>query len=98
MCVYICQYVCVLREKEVSGQAPAFCGFLEGKLIGIANLNSGLIPRGFWLEDCEEQAIIEYHHEYLSEGYRRPAFDGFLGRADQQMVKKVRQKIEEQFN
>lgn len=50
------------------------------------------------LKTVRSRAIIEYHHEYPSEGYRRPAFDGFLGRADRQMVKKVRQKTEEQFN
>lgn len=41
---------------------------------GKANEHNGLIPRDFWLEDCEKQAIINFHYEYPLEGYRRLTF------------------------
>lgn len=41
---------------------------------GRANEHNGLIPRDFWLEDEEKQAIIKFHLEHPLEGYRRLAF------------------------
>jgi len=41
---------------------------------GQANAHNGKIPRGFWLEDWEKQAIIAYYLEHQSEGYRRVTF------------------------
>lgn len=41
---------------------------------GKANEHNGLIPRDFWLEDWEKQAIIDFHYEYPLEGYRRLTF------------------------
>lgn len=41
---------------------------------GKANEHNGLVPRDFWLEPWEKQAIIGYHHEYPNEGYRRLTF------------------------
>jgi transposase InsO family protein len=41
---------------------------------GKANEHNGLIPRDFWLEDGEKQAIINFHYEYPLEGYRRLTF------------------------
>lgn len=41
---------------------------------GKANEHNGLIPRDFWLEDWEKQAIINFHYEYPVEGYRRLTF------------------------
>ena len=41
---------------------------------GLKNKHNGLIPRHFWLEDWEKQAIIQYHIEHQDEGYRRLTF------------------------
>lgn len=41
---------------------------------GKANEHNALIPRDFWLEDWEKQAIINFHLEYPQEGYRRLTF------------------------
>jgi putative transposase len=41
---------------------------------GKANEHNGLIPRDFWLEDWEKKAIIDFHHKYPLEGYRRLTF------------------------
>jgi putative transposase len=41
---------------------------------GKVNEHNGWIPRDFWLEDWEKQAIIAFHGEYPLEGYRRLAF------------------------
>ena len=41
---------------------------------GLQNRHNGLIPRHFWLEDWEKQAIIKYHIENQCEGYRRLTF------------------------
>ena len=41
---------------------------------GKVNEHSGWIPRDFWLEDWEKQAILAFHWEYPLEGYRRLAF------------------------
>ncbi len=34
----------------------------------------GLVPRDFWLEDWERQAIINFYLEHPLEGYRRLSF------------------------
>jgi transposase InsO family protein len=41
---------------------------------GAANEHNGKVPRDFWLEDWEKQAIIRYHFDHPREGYRRLAF------------------------
>lgn len=38
---------------------------------GCVNEHNGWIPRDFWLEDWEKQAIIAYYHDHPLEGYRR---------------------------
>lgn len=38
---------------------------------GKANEHNALIPRDFWLEDWEKQAIINFYLEHPLEGYRR---------------------------
>ena len=38
---------------------------------GKVNEHNSLIPRDFWLEDREKQSIINFHHQYPLEGYRR---------------------------
>jgi len=41
---------------------------------GKVNEHNGWIPRDFWLEDWEKQAIIAFHLEHPLEGYRRLTF------------------------
>jgi transposase InsO family protein len=41
---------------------------------GKVNEHNGLVPRDHWLEPWEKRAIIEFHHQYPLEGYRRLTF------------------------
>jgi transposase InsO family protein len=41
---------------------------------GKASEHSGKIPRDFWIEDWERQAIIDFYRQYPLEGYRRLTF------------------------
>jgi len=41
---------------------------------GKVNEHNALIPRDFWLEDWERQAIIDFHQKNPLEGYRRLTF------------------------
>lgn len=41
---------------------------------GLANEHNGKIPRDFWLEGWERQAILDFHERHPLEGYRRLAF------------------------
>jgi transposase InsO family protein len=41
---------------------------------GQRNEHNGWVPRDWWLEDWEKQAIIRFSFEYPLEGYRRLAF------------------------
>lgn len=41
---------------------------------GKANEHNGRIPRDFWLEDWERQAILDYHDSHPLNGYRRLTF------------------------
>jgi putative transposase len=41
---------------------------------GCANEHNGWVPRDFWLEDWEKQAIIGFHLKHPLEGYRRLTF------------------------
>ena len=38
------------------------------------NEHNGWIPRNWWLEDWEKQAIVEFHYKNPLEGYRRLTF------------------------
>jgi putative transposase len=44
------------------------------KRYGLANEHNGLVPRDWWLEAWEKEAIIAFYAENLPEGYRRLAF------------------------
>ena len=44
------------------------------KRYGRANEHNGKVPRDFWLDDWERDAIIEFHGLYPLEGYRRLTF------------------------
>lgn len=41
---------------------------------GKVNEHNAWIPRDFWLDDHERQAIIDFHQQYPLEGYRRLTF------------------------
>ena len=41
---------------------------------GQANEHNGTVPRDWWLEDWEKQAIVDYHDRHPREGYRRLTF------------------------
>ena len=41
---------------------------------GCVNEHNGWIPRDFWLEDWEKQAIIAYYHDHPLQGYRRLSY------------------------
>jgi len=41
---------------------------------GKANEHNGQVPRDWWLEAWEKQAILDYHDRHPTEGYRRLAF------------------------
>ena len=41
---------------------------------GKINEHNNWIPRDFWLEDWEKQAIIAFFHQHPDEGYRRLTF------------------------
>ena len=41
---------------------------------GRVNEHNGKVPRDFWLEEAEKQAIIKFHGEHPDEGYRRLTF------------------------
>jgi len=41
---------------------------------GKANEHNGSIPRDWWLEDWEKQAILDFHDRHPLEGYRRLTF------------------------
>jgi transposase InsO family protein len=41
---------------------------------GQANQHNAPIPRDFWLEAWEKEAIVAFHHEHPLEGYRRLTF------------------------
>ena len=38
---------------------------------GQENQHNGQIPRSFWLEGWERQAIVDYYRKHPEEGYRR---------------------------
>ena len=38
---------------------------------GKTNQHNGRVPRDFWLQDGEKQAILEFQQLYPTEGYRR---------------------------
>ena len=44
------------------------------KRYGKANEHNGRIPRDWWLQEWERQAILDFHRQYPLEGYRRLCF------------------------
>lgn len=52
------------------GIAPSKYYNWQGRY-GKVNEHNALIPRDFWLEDWEKQAIVNFHEQYPLDGYRR---------------------------
>ena len=44
------------------------------KRYGKVNEHNGSVPRDFWLEDWEKQAVLDFHSRNPLEGYRRLTF------------------------
>lgn len=69
------------RKTEISVERlVAWLGIRRSKFYnwrnryGKANEHNGKIPRDFWLEPWEKDAIIRYHLEHPLDGYRRLTF------------------------
>jgi len=68
------------RTEIPAGQFIGWLGITSSKLhdwrnrYGKVNEHNAWIPRDWWLEDGEKQAIIRFSFEYPLEGYRRLAF------------------------
>jgi len=69
------------EESEISaGRFLSWLGIGASKFYdwrqryGRVNEHNGWIPRDFWLEAWEKEAIIQFHREHPLEGYRRLAF------------------------
>jgi len=61
-------------------QIVAWLGIQAGKFYewkqryGKVNEHNGWIPRDHWLTPAEKRAILDFHHQYPLEGYRRLTF------------------------
>lgn len=68
------------RTNLPAGRFIAWLGVREGKFYdwkqryGRANEHNGQVPRDWWLEDWEKQAILDFQRQYPLEGYRRLCF------------------------
>jgi putative transposase len=68
------------RAEIPAKRFVAWLGIDEGKFYawrgryGRANEHNARVPRDWWLEDWEKQAILNFHAHYPLEGYRRLAF------------------------
>ena len=65
------------RTELPAKRLLGWLGLREGKFYdwtdryGKENSHNGKIPRDWWLEDWEKQAILDYHRQHPDEGYRR---------------------------
>jgi len=68
------------KTEILRGQFVSWLGVSASKFYGWShrygkvNEHNGWIPRDFWLEEWEKQAIIAFHLDHPLEGYRRLAF------------------------
>src|SRR5262245_33958953 len=68
------------RAEVPAKRLVAWLGIAEGKFYawrkryGRANEHNARVPRGWWLEDWEKEAILDFHSKHPLEGYRRLAF------------------------
>ena len=65
----------ISQEKIVRWLGVGRSKFFEWKnRYGKANEHNGLIPRDWWLEEREKQAILDFFIQHPDEGYRRLAY------------------------
>jgi transposase InsO family protein len=68
------------RAEQPVGQLLNWLGLASSKYhtwkhrYGKANEHNGKIPRDWWIEAWEKQAILDYHDQHPLEGYRRLTF------------------------
>ena len=68
------------RSDLPAKQIVAWIGIAEQKFYdwkkryGKVNEHNAWIPRDWWLEDWEKQAIIQFYQQHPDEGYRRLTF------------------------
>lgn len=68
------------KTELTAKQLIAWLGIQEGKFYdwrlryGKVNEHNAWIPRDWWLEEWEQQAILKFHFEHPLEGYRRLTF------------------------
>ena len=68
------------KTEILRGQFVSWLGVSASKFYGWShrygkvNEHNGWVPRDFWLEEEEKQAIIAFHLDHPLEGYRRLAF------------------------
>lgn len=68
------------RTEVPAKQIVAWIGIAEPKFYawkkryGKVNEHNAWIPRDWWLEDWEKQAILQFHYQHPLEGYRRLTF------------------------
>ncbi len=68
------------KTEMGSGRLIGWLGLTSSKFYnwreryGRANEHNGWVPRDFWLEEWEKQAILDFQQQYPLEGYRRLAF------------------------
>jgi putative transposase len=68
------------RAELPAGRLLRWLGLREGKFYdwkrryGRPNAHNGQMPRDWWLEDWERQAILDYHRRHPDDGYRRLAY------------------------
>ena len=75
---------CVRRWSQATeigaGRLVGWLGVTSSKFYnwrqryGRANEHNGWVPRDFWLEEWEKQAILDFQTQYPLEGYRRLSF------------------------
>lgn len=62
-------------QRLIRGLGVASSTFYDWRArYGQVNEHNGWIPRDFWLEESEKQAILDFHDRYPLEGYRRLTF------------------------
>lgn len=68
------------KSELTAKQLIAWLGVRESKFYdwrlryGKVNEHNAWIPRDWWLEEWEQQAILKFHFEHPLEGYRRLTF------------------------
>jgi hypothetical protein len=65
----------IATQRFVRWLGVASCKFYNWRArYGKANDNNGRVPRDFWLEASENQAILDFYDRFPLEGYRRLTF------------------------